>query len=312
MVVALVIGSIYGYFVHRNNIFPYKDLKKAYMTRFYKNRMDWSIGIYKGSSPFNLEGISENPVISAHDVSDVYAAFVADPFILKKSEEFFMFFEVLNMETYTGDIGYATSVDGEKWEYKKIILDEPFHLSYPCVFEWQGNYYMIPESGEDLSVRLYKALSFPDEWKYVGNLLTGYPFSDPTIFFHDNRWWMFTSNTGADVLNLFSSDSLATGWSSHPMNPLIENNKSISRPAGRIIEYDGKLYRLAQDNYEIQVYAFEITELTQNTYLENKDSIHTLVQKTGKGWNAAGMHQVDLYKLNGMWYAVVDGVSRRK
>ena len=38
-----------------------------------------------------------------------------------------------------------------------IVLAEPFHLSYPYVFEWQGSHYMIPESGAAKSVRLYRA-----------------------------------------------------------------------------------------------------------------------------------------------------------
>jgi hypothetical protein len=36
-----------------------------------------------------------------------------------------------------GEIGLATSEDGLKWDYKQVVLNEPFHLSYPYVFEWQ-------------------------------------------------------------------------------------------------------------------------------------------------------------------------------
>ena len=60
-----------------------------------------------------------------------------------------------------GDIGLAVSDDGINWSYKQIVLDEPFHMSYPYVFKWQEDFYMIPESQEANSVRLYRALDFP-------------------------------------------------------------------------------------------------------------------------------------------------------
>lgn len=39
-----------------------------------------------------------------------------------------------------GDIGVARSVDkGATWEQLGIALDEDWHLSYPYVFEYNGN-----------------------------------------------------------------------------------------------------------------------------------------------------------------------------
>jgi hypothetical protein len=316
LVIMMLVGFCYGYFVHRNKIFPYNIIRKAQMSNLYRMNMQWSIGVYAGPTPFDLTDTDEieNPVISASDVSDVDAAFVADPFIIENGGKYFMFFEVLNMDSYTGDIGYAVSDDGKSWDYRKIVLDEAFHMSYPCVYFWQGNYYMIPESSEDLSVRLYKATSFPEEWTYVGNLLSGSQYFDPTAFFHDNKWWMFASGKGDNVLNLFSSDSLISGWLPHPMNPVIDNNKHLARSAGRVFEYDNRLYRLAQDDYPsygIQVFAIEIRELSALTYKENADSAIQVVTMSNKGWNAAGMHQVDFFKMDNKWYAVVDGLKRR-
>jgi len=114
-----------------------------------------------------------------------------------------MFFEVMNRATDKGDIGYAESEDGIKWNYGKIIINEKFHLSYPYVFEWGDSYYMIPESVNDFSVRLYKAISFPEKWEYLGNLLSGYKNADPSIFRYDDKWWMFVSSVENNVLNRY-------------------------------------------------------------------------------------------------------------
>ena len=44
-------------------------------------------------------------------------------------------------------------------EYSKIVLDEPFHLSYPYVFEWDGGLY-DSESATARHLRLYRAVDF--------------------------------------------------------------------------------------------------------------------------------------------------------
>lgn len=316
IVLSILGGFNYGYFVHRNKIFPYDVIRKTYLRNMYQNSMQWSIGVFAGNSPFELTDPVEidNPVITFRDINDVSAAFVADPFMIIMDEEYFIFFEVLNLDTNSGDIGYAVSNNGINWEYKKIILDEEFHLSYPLVFEWGGSIYMIPESSEALSVRLYKANTFPEEWEYIGNLLSGSEFVDPTVFFYNDVWYMFTSNRENDTLNLFFSNSLISGWQPHLMNPIISDNKHIARPAGRIFKHDNRLFRLAQDDYPyygMQVFAVEITELSPEVYEEDTEAAIPIVTMSNKGWNAAGMHHVDLHNLNGKWIAYVDGIKRR-
>src|SRR5687767_12269213 len=122
------------------------------------NDLMWSIGIYTGDSPFQLRAPANhvNPVLRNTDVTDVRAEFVADPFMLQKDERWYMFFEVLNHETQLGVIAVATSDDGFKWTYEQVVLSEAFHLSYPYVFEWKGDYYMTPETLGATAVCLYK------------------------------------------------------------------------------------------------------------------------------------------------------------
>jgi len=111
--------------------------------------------------------------------------------MIKVSPTWVMFFEVLNKDTRRGEIGLATSEDGTNWKYKQIVIAEPFHLSYPYVFEWNNEYYLIPESYQANSIRLYKASNFPTEWSFVGNLLNDGFFVDSSIFRYADKWWMF-------------------------------------------------------------------------------------------------------------------------
>jgi hypothetical protein len=272
----------------------------------------WSIAIFEGPTPFNLKPAAgiPNPVITPEGVTDADAILVADPFIFRHRDTWHMFLEVMPRDTERGVIARAESTDGREWHYRGTVLSEDFHLSYPQVFEWEGEIYMVPESAGDLSVRLYRASSFPEKWECVGKLLTGHDYVDATVFRHDGGWWMWVGNPGNDVLNLYFSDDLCHGWQPHPMNPVVRCNPHHARPAGRVIEVDGKLHRFTQDcapHYGMRVFAFEITRLSRTHYAEKPVSETPVVTSSGTGWNSLGMHHVDAHFIDGRWIAAVDG-----
>ncbi len=126
----------------------------------------WTIGIYRSNSPFHFNTLQGwlNPRFHAQDVTDVNAKFVADPFLVRDGKNWDLFFEVYNNDTQQGDLAVATSKNLWTWNYQKVIIDEPFHLSYPYVFRAGDEYYLIPESFEANSIRLYKADEFPTKW----------------------------------------------------------------------------------------------------------------------------------------------------
>jgi len=278
---------------------------------------EWSIGIYAGDSPLRLrpaEGVV-NPVLTAKQVTDVPAEFVADPFMIQIGQRWYMFFEVWNRRTQKGEIGLAISDDTKSWAYRKIVLSEPFHLSYPYVFEWQGEYYMVPESRRASSVRLYKATHFPTEWTFVEALIDGRDYGDCSLFYASDRWWLF-AGTGvppyrADTLHLFHTENLLGRWRQHPKSPVARGNVHIARPAGRVLVHDGRIVRFAQDcdgGYGLRVRALEISELTTRRYRERELPESPILEPAGTGWNASGMHHVDPHHLDvGRWLACVDG-----
>ena len=282
-----------------------------------KKCQQWSIGIYSGEFPFTLhpdENV-DNPVLTRANVSDVDAMFVADPFMISVENGWYMFFEVMNQRTGKGEIGCATSDDALKWTYQQIVLRESFHLSYPYVFEWQNAYYMIPESYEAKSVRLYKAMDFPCHWSLVGTLLEGDDFVDPTIFHFKDHWWLFTDLSRppyyAGTLRLFHADRFEGPWAEHPRSPVVEANPHIARPAGRVTIFDERVIRFAQDcspQYGNRVRAFEIDELTPTNYHEQAFDFPPIVEASGTGWNESGMHHIDPHLIeHGRWIACVDG-----
>ncbi len=279
---------------------------------------EWAISIYTGESPFDLQpaGGIEHPVLSKSFVTDVNARFVADPFMVRHDNVWYMFFEILNNESKKGDIGLATSEDALQWRYGGIVLDEPFHLSYPQIILHDGEYYMVPESYQAYGVRLYKADRFPDTWVFVKELVEG-KFVDATLIQHDGSWWMFAANErGNDSLYLFFADSLTGPWTAHPQSPVVRGNANIARPGGRIILYESKLYRFGQDDipeYGNQLWAFEIAKLTRTEYAERPLRETPVLTASGRGWNSGGMHHLDAHQMpDGTWIGCVDGFATRR
>jgi hypothetical protein len=273
----------------------------------------WSIGIVAGDDPWSL-GVAAvaNPVLTAADVPGIAATSVADPFLFRDaSGGWQMYFEIDNWSSWKGEIGLATSRDGLAWRCEGIVLAEPFHLSYPCVFRGDDGIYMTPESSQAAAVRLYRARRYPHDWEHVGDLVTGLPFADPTVIRHAGLWWLFTETSGGadDTLRLFHAAALAGPWSEHPRSPIVRGDATIARPAGRIVAAGGRLVRFAQNCrpvYGTDVRALEIVRLTPDDYAERPLAAGPILGP-GSGWNAGGMHHVDPVEVTaGRWLAAVD------
>ena len=284
---------------------------------FVTQREQWTIGIYRSNSPFHFNELQGwiNPLFRAEDVTDVPAKFVADPFLVREGETWNLFFEVYNNDTQQGDLAVATSKNTWIWDYQQVILDEPFHLSYPYVFQADGDYYLIPESFEDNSIRLYKADEFPTKWSYVKTLVEGRDYVDNSIVFYNDTWWLFSSVTDNDTLYLHYADSLMGPWKEHPQSPIVEGNVRKARPSGRMLIYDNKLYRFTMDIDPPvgthQVMAYEITGITPETYSEKLAQEAPVVMASGSGWNGQAMHQLDLVQVDSnSWIASVDGFGK--
>lgn len=276
----------------------------------------YSVGIYGGPSPLNLSPVPKlnNPVLTINDITDVSAKYIADPFMINEDGRWYMFFEVMNKISGKGEIGLAASDDGYDWSYKQIVLDEPFHLSYPYVFRNNDNFFMIPESMQANYIRLYKAIEFPSTWSFEKNLIH-YPLVDPCIFNYDDKWWILAGDIVNNYnLHLYYSTDIYGPWLEHPQSPVAEGLER-ARPGGRIVISEGRIIRYAQDNYPYygrQLRAFEISRLTTEDYAEDEIKMEPELKESGSGWNSIGMHHIDPHQLSeDSWIACVDGLTTK-
>ncbi len=278
---------------------------------------EWAIGIYSGKSMNSLGPVPgrSNPVIRAADVTDVRATFVADPFMVRHEGLWYMFFEVMSATSGHGEIGLAMSPDALTWSYSGLVLDEPFHLSFPYVFEWRGAFYMVPECATAGEVRLYRAVDFPARWECVRVLARG-RLADSGLLRHNGAWWLFTCGAPQthDTLRLFVADRLMGPYREHPRSPLIAGDGHRARLGGRLITIDGQPVRFAQDcwpTYGKEVRAFVMDIGDMHDFAERPLQPASVVRASGKGWNRHGMHHVDPHLLEtGTWIACVDGYRK--
>jgi hypothetical protein len=176
--------------------------------------------------------------------------YLGDPFPIEVDGRHFLF-----MEDYSQAAGIAAisvseaGLDGT-WSPPRRVLERDHHLSYPFVFEQDGEIYMLPETGEAGRVELLRAVEFPYEWQLDRVLLDGLTAVDATLHVEDGRLWLFANVIEGPgdrgELRLFSSRSLDGEWRPHPRNPIV-SDPGRARPAGRLFRRGGILIRPGQD-----------------------------------------------------------------
>jgi hypothetical protein len=203
----------------------------------------------------------------------------ADPFGWQRKGEFFVFCEEVFYREGKGHISVIQLDEkGGIVAPSRIVVEEPHHLSYPFLFEFDGTLYMLPESGFANVLNLYRCAEFPYRWEKVGPIFEDVQYYDPTLLEHGGRWWLFVTVRNPRRLQLpdhdllvFSAESPIAGkWTPHPANPVLRSFRR-ARPAGRIFSQDGRLYRPSQNSllrYGASLNLNEIVHLDAENYRE--------------------------------------------
>ena len=211
------------------------------------------------------------------EISPPDSCFWADPFVITEDDRHYVFFEELPFATERGHLSCMEVFSDGSHTEPKIILKKPYHLSYPNVFCFESQYYMIPESGDAGVIELYRCAEFPYQWDHQCNLMEGLHAYDSTVVNHEGAWWLFAcvaaekGMSGCEELHIFYADSpLSQSWKAHSLNPIM-SDASRARPAGQFFESEGKLYRPSQDcagSYGAGLNLNQVITLNKNSYKE--------------------------------------------
>jgi hypothetical protein len=262
----------------------------------------WAIGLFQGQLS-NLTPFWNEPIFTREN-TEPHAIGVADPFVVCEGGYYYMFFELINGITYKGEIALGSSCDGINWNYHRIILAEDFHLSYPHVFKYKDDYFMIPANRiHDLLV--YVAVDFPERWKKILHMEVDFA-ADNMILEEDGKIWLF-NQINKFTLGLYQFDFNLTP---HPKSPII-SSKWLSRPAGRIAQFGGRRIRLSQVNtktYGRAVVGSEILKINDMEYEEIPFMDYKFIVQDGMvEWAEKGMHHVEQFYIGDQMFTIADG-----
>jgi hypothetical protein len=229
----------------------------------------------------------------------------ADPFIWKHGDRHYIFIEEKLFSEPYGHISCLVVDERMNILSNTMILSRPYHLSYPYLFEFGGQLYMIPETMENNAVELYRCTQFPNEWKFEKTLIPNVRAVDSTLIEHQGRWWLFANveSEGStwDTLNLYHADNpISDQWKPHPLNPIVRDINS-ARPAGNIFWRGEDLIRPSQDcsvRYGYATNFNRIIKLTTSDFSEMHEHVFNppSIGKTlgTHTWNEAeGMTAID-------------------
>jgi hypothetical protein len=236
--------------------------------------------------------------------------YYADPFVVEHQGRHYVLFEDYDLATRKAVISWTCFDEHGVPNPAQVALARDYHLSYPFVFRWNGNWYMAPESSKNRTIELFRAEEFPVRWALERVLVDNVNAADPTILEHHGLWWLFANvavpgGPIADELFLFYADSPLGEWTSHPMNPIVSDVR-CARPAGRVFSHDGVLIRPGQDCSRRYGYATvfnRITTLTASQYAE------TPIHRLEPGWMRGNL-ATHTFNTDGE-YEVVDALRRR-
>lgn len=182
----------------------------------------------------------------------------ADPFVVRREGRGCIFFEEYLYAERRGVISY---IDIAGYDDKRLnvsaaarrVLDAPYHLSYPFLFQTGGSLFMIPESSANRSIDLWVCTDFPARWKKLKSIMTGVSAVDTSVLFWDGRWWLFTNIDRSGLrdhcyeLHVFHSEDPVDGtWVPHARNPVVVDARRARMGGGFLKAPDGRPIRCCQ------------------------------------------------------------------
>lgn len=250
------------------------------------DRVQWTVGVgaHLGTD------LEHTTLEDIHWLPTDATRYFADPFPIEHNGRLHLFVEEYR---YADRRGFISLLDPEDPQAAAPVLAKPFHLSFPNVFDHDGEFFMLPEQGQSQHLVLYRSHDFPHDWRPEATLLEQVAAVDPVLFRRDDLWWLMFSRAdygGSDNnLQLYFASEIQGPYRRHPESPIRECLRG-ARMAGRLFEDRGRLIRPAQDclrRYGGALIFHEVLELNPEHYRERELRIMDLAPT---GLRLKGMH----------------------
>lgn len=254
----------------------------------------WRVGWRKLAGP-DLFALRRHPDGGWQDLPDDGTRFYADPFPLEHAGRTTLFVEDYPHATRRGLISAVQFGPDGPVGRPEPVLKRPYHLSYPFVFVRDDEAWMVPESSQAATIDLYRATRFPGGWVKEATLVSGLAAGDATLHETAEGWWLFATvkdgGASSDALHLWSAPDFRGPWTPHPKNPVLVDI-AAARPAGRMVERGGSLYRPVQDcreGYGAALGFARVGRLDAEGYAQVLEAVLT----PGERWPGTCLHTVN-------------------
>lgn len=255
----------------------------------------WRVGwrAYDGSDVFDLRS---HPAGGWNDLADDGKRFYADPFPILHQGQVTLFVEEYIHRLGKGIISAVGFGPSGPLGTPVPVLELDCHLSYPFVFEREGQFWMIPESCQNGTVALFRATAFPGGWVKEATLLSDTVASDATLVEKDGVWWMLATvrdggGAFSDALHIWSAPDFRGPWTAHRNNPVMIDIES-ARPAGRMVWRGGSLLRPVQDcrkGYGAALGIARVSQLDSSGFAQTVETVLT----PGSLWPGRRLHTLN-------------------
>lgn len=211
----------------------------------------WQVGIIQAP----IQQVAKAGTLDACAIKWILAdrplCFLADPFGFWRDGYLYLFVEFYDYRTRRGDIAVYVLDHRLNVIEQRTVLSEPWHLSYPVVFESEGEIWMLPEGYKSGKLTLYRATDFPWQWEKVPEFAFPCAGIDASPFFANGCWWMFYTppaprEARTSTLMLARADRLFGPWENVSEQP-IRQDKSGARMGGTPFIDEGKVVLPTQD-----------------------------------------------------------------
>lgn len=237
---------------------------------FFTVENDWEFGVAKTTIEKFITG-SNLPRIKWFSMPR--NVFRGDPFGVKIDSVYYIFYEEYNKDKKYGIIRCMLLNSELKIIDDKVIIDDGTHFSFPVIFKYNDEFYLLPENYAKGKLTLYKAIKFPFEWKEE-KVLLNLPCIDSIIFYEDNYWWLIYSNANIDnfnsVLNLRKNVDLFGDWDA--AKEFTFNKEAYNtRCGGNVFKHNNMLYRVTQnckDSYGQSLVINKVVNLSDTDFKE--------------------------------------------
>ena len=250
----------------------------------------WALGFVRGGMP----SIMESDSFDVDWVKMPTDRWFADPFVLDVTDaEILLLVEDFGYDVRKGVISLL-HINRATMEItsRKVLLDQPYHLSFPAIWRHNGHIYVYPECAKGSKLTLYEYDPLSESLSFVKTIcddvvwdsFISEAFGEPLMFTAAHLY-------NDKILDIYHWDKEADRYIHYAE---VHSDLKNSRLGGAVFEYKGKIYYPAQNCERTYGGAIDIKQINSKG---GNFTVETIKQITSPNPDyPLGLHTLNEYK----------------